>query len=177
MCNEEEIPDIHLTDLSITQVDEYEIADHLVESVYGTSSSFHLIQCTVNQNRFGSIDRYTTREDISISEALIDRYKEVNTKKYLWEGLFSNSFIQLISQAQIDQLFEQGNGRWTAYYDQYPDHGGIIHFSRPAIINTQDALVYHYILCGERCAAGYITTLEKVEGKWIIKANALIWLA
>lgn len=72
-------------------------------------------------------------------------------------------------------IFKDGTAEgWTNYYKLYGRNKPIVGFSRPGFNATKDkAIICYGSTSGSRSGAGYFFTLEKVDGKWIMKESYL----
>ena len=96
----------------------------------------------------------------------ISNYLELNKTKWLLQPKLSFEIpYQFLDPGGFQALMSQG--RWNAYYRQYPDSGGLLEFSAVGFNPDKTiAVVYMGHSCGDLCGGGTFHVLEKIDGKW-----------
>jgi hypothetical protein len=83
----------------------------------------------------------------------------------------------LISEAELNKIFEEGEG-WDQFYSTYPNSQGTMTLSRVGFnTNVDQALVYvgnqaHYL-----AGIGYYVLLAKEQGAWVVENAVMAWIS
>lgn len=178
-CTKDEIcQDINLNNHNIFDLQEYEILEAVIDSIYGKSEFLHISQNSHSISGPEYFDYPIERGYIQNRMQLIDDYSNLNASSYLWGNLFNEeTIISLISNEKLDCIANSSQNFWQSYYAKYDKSNGIIEFGRPFINENQEALIVHNKSCGYVCGYGYISFLKKENNKWKIIENALIWIS
>jgi hypothetical protein len=84
----------------------------------------------------------------------------------------------LLTQDQMNQLFNQNQDGWQLFYEQYPGAPGITTISQVGFNLTFDqALVYVGTMSHWLAGAGYFVLLEKVNGTWVVDQRVMSWIS
>ena len=67
---------------------------------------------------------------------------------------------------------------WTEFYQKYPNSSGLIFFSNVGFnVQRDQAFVYAGQSCGGLCGSGEYVLLSKVNGKWEIRNETVLWVS
>ena len=67
---------------------------------------------------------------------------------------------------------------WTEFYRRYPNSYGLIFFSNVGFnVQRDQAFVYAGEICGGLCGSGQYVLLSKVNGKWEIQNETVLWVS
>jgi hypothetical protein len=84
----------------------------------------------------------------------------------------------LITQDQMNQLFNQNQDGWQLFYEQYPGAPGITKISQVGFnLAFDQALVYVGTMSHWLAGAGYFVLLEKVKGSWVVEQQVMSWIS
>ncbi len=115
----------------------------------------------------------------TVAPATVDSFRARNDRPYpLAADLQLGTKYVLLSQADMDALFNVNQDGWQMFYERYPDADGILTLSRVGFNSSMDqALVYagsqsHYL-----AGAGYFFLLEKVNGAWMVDQKVMTWIS
>ena len=98
----------------------------------------------------------------------IDNYLELNKKTWLLdEKLKIDRPYKFVFAAELANIFSQGAGRWSTFYERYPDSGGWMELSAVGFSADKSvAVAYIGHHCGDLCGGGHFDVLEKVTERW-----------
>jgi hypothetical protein len=115
----------------------------------------------------------------ALTQDLLDGFKARNDQSYpLAEGLNIGVDYVLISDAHMDEIFNDAQDGWDVFYSQYPNAPGIITVSRVGFNNQFDrALVYVGCQSHWLAGAGFYVLLKKVNGEWVVDQKVMTWIS
>jgi len=114
----------------------------------------------------------------AIDPALLDDYRTRNLVPQALEEQFSLALpYTLISEAEFNRLFEQGDG-WNRFYASYPGAQGVMTLSQVGFdASGTQALVYTGNQADAKAGQGYYLFLTKETGTWAIQEMVLAWVS
>jgi hypothetical protein len=114
--------------------------------------------------------------------AAIANYVQQNQHAWLLQSrLKIEKPYVLLSPEGIKSTFDRSPGGWEAFYQMYPDSGGIIDLSAVGFnADKTIPIVYSGHDCGSLCGGGGFSVLQKKAGKWESlpwKGSACAWVS
>ena len=108
----------------------------------------------------------------------LNNYLAKNEETYELEKRFPLDVqYVLISEAELNKIFEEGEG-WDQFYATYPNSQGTMTLSRVGFnANIDQALVYvgnqaHYL-----AGIGYYVLLAKEKDAWVVENSIVAWIS
>lgn len=172
--SDEVCADFPLADTTITDQEEYEIIDVILNEELGNSDLAHIFQKThfmVDSSRF---TLYFKDDELELESAIVEDYIEVNSKPFSWGDSFDTK-LDLLTEEEKECLFDTSG--WTGFYDKYPDSKGYLQFGKPVKNDEGKALVSFVHHCGEECSSGYTASLFNESGEWKVKKLSIVWIS
>ena len=113
---------------------------------------------------------------LQFDSMIVADYINLNSSSYRWgEELFTGQQT-LISKDELKCHFpDNASDGWPSYYSEYKDSVGFLRFGRPFYNDKEEAVVVYHHACGIWCGSGYVATLKKEEGKWVVTQNIMTW--
>lgn len=98
----------------------------------------------------------------------------INLESEKFDQLFN---VTIVKSKYIDKLLAKAKAEsWSKFYEKYPDSNGLFQFSK---ISYKDnfALVYFVSARNPLMARGEIIVMKRVQSKWNILGNFILWQA
>jgi hypothetical protein len=114
-----------------------------------------------------------------LTQEIIADFKAKNQQSHPLKPLFDLSVEYiLVSEEEIQKIFQSGMDGWDKFYMKHPNSQGIMTLSRVGFnANMDRALVYvgnqHHWVAG----SGHFVLLVKDNGKWIVSDEILVWVS
>ena len=165
---------------NITEEDEYEIINAVIDSLFSTGEFIHLVQLAGSDVSLDNIKYYLDQEDFVYDTLMLTDYALKNDTLHFWDNTKLNDPARCISFDRYFGYFasSSSNEGWTGYYRDFPNSSGVLSFYRPGIDPSciyavlEFSLVSHY-LAGQ----GYIALLEKQNETWNIIRIYYTWVS
>ncbi len=111
----------------------------------------------------------------SFDSVMFDNMIKMNEKSITIESFKElKNKVTYLSGKELNLIFKGG---WENYYKIYK-YQSIISYSRPGFNASKDkAMIYYSTTSGGLSGAGYFLILEKVNGKWLQKESANVWIS
>jgi hypothetical protein len=88
--------------------------------------------------------------------------------------------VKVTSMASIDKQFRGDDlGKaWDDFYRRYRGSRGFMQVGVPAISDDGNEAFIHYShACGGLCGTGWLVYLRRVDGKWKIEHQVMLWIS
>jgi|SRR5215216_1624816 len=114
-------------------------------------------------------------QNSSLSRETIDEYESKNRSTTpLKAELNLKVRYTLISDEEVDKLFEDHVAGWESFYSKFPGSKGLMHVSRVGYNSDRSqALVQVGIGCGDTCGHTQVIFLRKDNNQWLVEAKFL----
>jgi hypothetical protein len=179
---------ISLSDPATEANEIYRLLIHRKFTVDGTVKLTVLWSETTNFHGFGHDSPMGVQDSLKESQALMNEFfpdvQSQTVEKYIERNKTSERLrlstlgINYVLVTQSDLPHDTPGDFWSAFYQKYPNSGGVMFVSNVGFNNRQDqALVYLSRNCGGDCGAGDYVLLRKVNGKWEIEAEHNVWVS
>lgn len=115
-----------------------------------------------------------TRGFSGLSKEAVNDYLSNNRDvRRLRQRFSGNLDVVLLSRAQEDELFPQGEAGWDRFYQKHPKSGGIIYFSNVGFNETKtEALVRLAYRCGICRGSSAFYWLTKAGVEWRVRQKS-----
>ncbi len=164
--------------------DEYEVISHFIQQIKYPNGSKLVIQQQTVEKKFGydafimlgNISTFEYYNKIKLDTAMVDDFKNKNAKTYKLENKFSiPQSVVLISNKELQNIFRDNMG-WLRFYMKYPTSRGLIEIDRVGFNDNKTQALLQFGHQDDWLAGrSDLFFLTKDEGKWIIKANYIVW--
>lgn len=123
--------------------------------------------------------RYFERTFPTLKPEVITDYKTRNKEPLRLTASFDLKIkYVMVTDKEIEKIFNRGGGWWEDFYKKCPDSGGFISLSRPGFNAAMDqALVYIGHFCGGLCGTGHYALLEKRDHRWMVVRQNMVWIS
>ncbi len=174
-CGKEDSLEFPLADDSGCVV-EYSIIDALLKHQYSEETFLHVSQSTISNSHhwYESVVFPLLGSDSLELEA----FRAQDTIPHVWGDSFTSD-ITFFTDEENQSLLDADVNFWAAYYEAHEESNGYLRFSKPYYINENqtEAIVINEMYCGFLCAYGFLATLEKQDGRWVVIENQLVWIS
>jgi hypothetical protein len=166
-------------------IEEYAVYEAVIESVYsieGVESIVIKDHTATDLSPDGSLDNTMDyiQETLGTTIELetLNDYRVKNAQTQELNSIFSlNVQCVLLSEAQINEIFETGDG-WSQFHATYPNSAGIVTFSRVGFnAEMNQALVYVEDQGEYGAGQGLYLFLIKKESGWSIQSTIVAWVS
>jgi hypothetical protein len=154
----------------------------LLQSLY-SSSNFVIIDTTAT-GPGGVGDTAAILDNVlqnmhGIDSETVDNFRVRNNQAYpVSPHMDLGTPYTLLTQDQMNQLFNQNQDGWQLFYEQYPGAPGITTISQVGFNLTFDqAFVYVGTMSHWLAGAGYFVLLDKVNGTWVVDQKVMSWIS
>ena len=154
--------------------EEHKIIDAVLDDQYNQLDFFHILEKAGESNSRPYEDNVLR---LMVNDTTrFDEFVSVDTISQLWDNGFRNE-VTLFSEGEVEELFE--TGFWISYYDRYEDSPGYLVFGKPFQISPDRERVFivNEMYCGSLCGYGFLAVLEKINGRWVVESNKLLWIS
>ncbi|HLW99808.1 MAG TPA: hypothetical protein VKR82_14260 [Candidatus Acidoferrales bacterium] len=161
--------------------------------VIGDHTSMGLPPILMGMTQFGNSEEAQKFRDAVAKETKVDYDQKNKSPVALEQKQFSlKVLVAMISEAERDRIFpvasddkKSGSGHISngkhgmeEFNRLYPKSQGFMSLSRIGFSpNKTQALVYVANVCGGLCGTGELYLLCKVDGKWKIQNELMVWIS
>lgn len=172
-----ECEDVENINGNITDQEEYDIIEAVLNEYYSTLDFLHITEDTdiCTSSCAEMIHDFLTVTNVSYDSTTVSNYALKNDAVAYWNDQFNTA--NLINSGELDCFFDNSNNGWDSYYAKYENSPGFLRFGRPATNGDNEAIVLYGHSCHYLCGYGYIVVLEKINGVWQIRDRINTWIS
>ncbi len=167
--------DLPLAESNILDQEEYLIIESVLSKEFNDPNLVQISQESLSNADSIILVSYVNSDNYQFDSTLVKDYITLNSTSFLWGELFTIK-QNLINNNELECYFiDNAVDGWKSYYDKFKDSVGYLKFGRPIYNEDGEALVVYHHACGIWCASGYVATLKKEAGKWVVTQNIMTW--
>jgi hypothetical protein len=140
---------------------------------------FHTATGMGSENLDQTFDYLKEQMGDKLTQELTDSFKSRNDQPYaLAQDMQIGVEYTLISDTEMQELFNGEQDGWDVFYSRYPNSPGITTFSKVGFnADYTQALIYFGNQAHWLAGAGYYFLLEKTDGGWQIVDQVMAWIS
>jgi len=172
-----ECEDVENVNGNITDQEEYDIIEAVLNEYYSTMDFLHIVEDTevCGNSCAEMIHSFLIGDGISYDSTIVADYVLKNEVVSYWNDQFNTA--NLINEEELNCFFDNNGNGWGSYYAKYENSPGFLRFGRPTTNGTNEALVLYGLSCNYLCGYGYIVVLEKIDGAWQVRDRINTWIS
>lgn len=155
----------------------------LFDEMYGEPQMLVLVAETetgvMSVENTDSTLEYVLSQMGEVDQATVDSFLVRNDASYpLRPDMNVGLPYVLLTDEQVKQIFDINTSGWDVFYTRYPNSPGLTSVSRVGFnADFTQALVYIGTQSHWLVGSGYYVLLEKVDGKWQIIGEVMVWIS